>query len=57
MALSLRLFEERICVHWLMCLAAGVVYKNAAEMWHGVKQTYGFHHAFYEAEAQQEFVH
>lgn len=33
------------------------VYKNAAEMWRGVKQTYGFYHAFYEAEAQQEFVH
>lgn len=32
------------------------VYKNAAEMWRGVKQTYGFYHAFYEAEAQQEFV-
>lgn len=40
-----------------MSLAAGVVYKNAAEMWRGMKQTYGFYHAFYEAEAQQEFVH
>lgn len=39
-----------------MCLAASVGYKNAAEMWHGMTQTYGFHDPFYEGKAQREFV-
>jgi len=53
--LSLCVFEKRICVINVFGHQC-CVYKNAAEMWRGVKQTWGFYHAFYEAEAQQEFV-
>lgn len=28
------ILQKRICVNWIMCLAAIVVYKNAVEVWH-----------------------